>query len=231
MLPVLAEQNLKTIDTERRHGGHFVRLRSIFFPIFERVMFELVFEKELPEDLNRILCASAENVRNYSSNVHSNVISTRTHCARTQVIEALKGGVLRDMNKRNRLTVEIERLLIKNQKALQLDSRLSSKEWALFLQGVVFTTAVVQLSEGAAHIGIALAQHPDVMRDLRSSKEKNLPYVMLQFENCCTQAHTLTHTDTTSWTRFFDCGPCLEMHIEWQVKISKFRMQRKERSR
>lgn len=156
VLPVLSEQNLKTIDTERRHGGHFVRLRSIFFPIFERVMFELVFEKELPEDLNRILCASAENV-----------------------IEALKGGVLRDMNKRNRLTVEIERLLIKNQKTLQLDSRLSSKEWALFLQGVVFTTAVVQLSEGAAHIGIALAQHPHVMSDLRSSKEKNLPYYVV----------------------------------------------------
>ena len=83
VLPVLAEQNLKTIDTERRHGGHIVRLRSIFFPIFERVMFELVFEKELPEDLNRVLCASAENVRNDSSNVHSNVTEYFTRTLRS----------------------------------------------------------------------------------------------------------------------------------------------------
>ena len=51
---------------------------------------------------------------------------------------------------------------------------MSKEEWALFLQGVFFTTGVVQLSEGMAHVAMALAQHPEVARKLREDPEDEL---------------------------------------------------------
>ena len=175
--PVLSGQHLTSMDRERR--GNILRLREVFFPIFERVMFELVFQKELPEELNRVLCASAENVIEALKGMLSSHLLTHSHSHSITHTHNSSGGVLRDMDKRNALTIEIERLLIKNQKTLQLDPRLPSKEWALFLQGVVFTTAVVQLSEGAAHIGVALAQNRHVLDQVRAAKDKNLPYYIV----------------------------------------------------
>lgn len=122
-----------------------VRLRDFFFPVFERIIFEIVFDRELPDELNEVICASAENV-----------------------INALKGGTFRDMDKRRALTLALERVLRKGGKnKLELDDSISVKEWAMFLQGVFFTTAVVQLSEGLSHIGVALAQHPTVVQQMR----------------------------------------------------------------
>ena len=40
-----------------------------------------------------------------------------------------------------------------------LPERLSTEERALYLQGVFFNTAVVQMSEAMAHLLMALAQH------------------------------------------------------------------------
>jgi len=129
-----------------------VRLRDLFFPVFERILFEIVFDCELPDELNQVICDSAENV-----------------------INAIKGGTPRDMTKRKALTQALERFLRDdpNGRKLEIDPRICAKEWALFLQGVFFTTAVVQLSEGIAHIGVALAQNPKSMRRLRETLRRD----------------------------------------------------------
>ena len=163
-------------DSGDRAEQVIVRLRELFFPMFERIMYELVFDEELPDELNRVICASAENV-----------------------IEAIKGGSARDMKKRRALTCALEKLLIGDKaesctshaKRLGLDPRICAKEWALFLQGVFFTTAVVQLSEGAAHIGLGLAQKPDLVDELRG-----LIFKEAQHEG--TEEHTATSKPPSS---------------------------------
>ena len=43
---------------------------------------------------------------------------------------------------------------------------LSTREQAYFLQGVFFTTGVIQMSDATAHLLMVLAQHPDVQQRL-----------------------------------------------------------------
>lgn len=54
----------------QRHLGNWDRgflvgkLRDLFFPLFERMIFELLFDAELPDSHNEIMTRSAENVLN-----------------------------------------------------------------------------------------------------------------------------------------------------------------------
>jgi hypothetical protein len=78
------------------------------------------------------------------------------------VVTALKCCGLRHMDKRDRLT----RFLIAKIEAgalpHDLPAHLSTREQALYLQGVFFNTAIVQMSEAMAHLLLVLAQHVEV---------------------------------------------------------------------
>eukprot|EP00658_Telonema_sp_P-2_P019388 TRINITY_DN17650_c0_g1_i5.p1 TRINITY_DN17650_c0_g1~~TRINITY_DN17650_c0_g1_i5.p1 ORF type:complete len:505 (+),score=165.69 TRINITY_DN17650_c0_g1_i5:95-1609(+) len=132
------------------------RSRDLFFPLFERMIFELVFEEEaMDDDENRVCCDSAENVLN-----------------------AIKGTARREMNKRRELCDLLKaKLGQENSLNSKLDERIGQEEWALFLQGVFFTTGVVQLAEGMAHLAVALAQHPQVTEKLRNQPAGDSKYM------------------------------------------------------
>jgi hypothetical protein len=125
--------------------------------MFERMIFDLVFPKaEFPDEDNRICTESAENV-----------------------LDAIKGTTRRKVDKRRALYEYLhgklsERNHLVGTADLPLDSAISTEEWALFLQGVFFTTGVVQLAEGMAHISLALAQHPEVMQKLQNNPDDDV---------------------------------------------------------
>ena len=61
---------------------------------------------------------------------------------------------------RHRLTLHVEEQLREGRcDWVSFDPGLSLRERALYIQGVHLVTGVVQLSEGMAHLFIALAQH------------------------------------------------------------------------
>jgi len=127
--------------------------RHMFFPMFERMIFELVFpEDSFDEDGIQTCTESAENV-----------------------LDAIKGVSRRKMGTRRKL-YEYLKAKLNTGSALreELDPQISQEEWALFLQGVFFTTGVVQLAEGMAHISTALAQHPHVMQRLRDNPDDDV---------------------------------------------------------
>eukprot|EP00854_Cymbomonas_tetramitiformis_P003811 gene3811-4764_t len=142
----------------KRHLGSWEQgflvgsLRDLFFPCFQRMVFELVFEIDLADVENKAMTLSAENV-----------------------LKAIKGVDTRNVKLRR----EMCDLLLARVEATDgtlgelLHADITAEEWALFLQGVFFTTAVVQLSEAMAHIHLALAQHQHVLTKLQSELEEN----------------------------------------------------------
>merc|ERR1711871_1080861 len=126
--------------------------RHMFFPMFERMIFELVFPEQPCDEAGVQTCtASAENV-----------------------LDAIKGVSQRKMDTRRALYEYLRTKLDQGAMQEDLDARVSDEEWALFLQGVFFTTGVVQLAEGMAHIATALAQHPEVLKKLRDHPEDDV---------------------------------------------------------
>merc|ERR1712216_69380 len=120
--------------------------------MFERMIFELVFpQSDFMDSETRVCTESAENV-----------------------LDGIKGVAVRDMDKRRRLYKYLYDKLTEGGAASELDEEISQEEWALFMQGVFFTTGVVQLSEGMAHIAMALAQHPHVVQKLRANPQDNV---------------------------------------------------------
>ena len=134
------------------------RLRNLFFPLFERMIFELLFEQELPDEFNKVITTSAENVLDGIKGVDS-----RKLYARRDLCDRLLQLLEQHRTKKDG-TAEQQHVL---PKGVALDCRISSEEWALFLQGVFFTTGVVQLAEGMTHVWMALAQHPAVLQKVR----------------------------------------------------------------
>ena len=104
-------------------------------PVWAEFYYELVFGETCPRNARDLIVGNANDV-----------------------VTALKCCGLRHMQKRNRLT----RFLIRRLGAglpHTLPEGLSTEERALYLQGVFFNTAVVQMSEAMAHLLMVIAQH------------------------------------------------------------------------
>ena len=125
-----------------------VRLRDLMMPIWAEFYHEIVFGESCPRDVRALIVANASDV-----------------------VTALKCCSLRHMSRRHRLT----RFLIDKLKAggvpHVLPQCLCESERALYLQGVFFNTAVVQMSEAMTHLLLLIAQHDAVQARLVSKPE------------------------------------------------------------
>jgi hypothetical protein len=120
-----------------------VRLRDAMMPIWAELYYELVFNEPCPPDARELIVANANDV-----------------------VTALKCNGLRHMGKRGRLTDYLHRRIVEGTVPHQLPGTLSTMEQAYYLQGTFFNTAVVQMSEGMAHLLLAIAEHPEVQSRL-----------------------------------------------------------------
>jgi hypothetical protein len=135
------------IDEELR-GLKLVRLRDLMMPIWAEFYYELVFGEPCPPHGRQLIVGNANDV-----------------------VTALKCCSLRHMKQRHSLT----RLLVARLEAggirHPLPEHLSTEQRALYLQGVFFNTAIVQMSEAMAHLVMVLAQHRDVQTKLAADLE------------------------------------------------------------
>jgi hypothetical protein len=120
-----------------------VRLRDLMMPVWAEFYYELVFRRRCPRAARDLIVGNADDVAS-----------------------ALKCTSLRHMRRRDRLT---EYLLAHLAEVPHpLPAMVSSQDRAFYLQGTFFNTAVVQSSEGMAHLLMALARHPGVQARVRS---------------------------------------------------------------
>jgi hypothetical protein len=120
-----------------------IRLRDPMMGVWAEFYYELVFGERCPPPARELIVGNANDV-----------------------VTALKCCGLRHMEKRGLLT----QFLIAKVEAGHLTQPLpdlrSAEEKALYLQGVFFNTAIVQMSEATAHLLMVLAQHEDVCEKL-----------------------------------------------------------------
>ena len=122
----------------RQRGWQAVRLEELLFVAFTRLMYELVFREPPTVEAEQLVLDGGTNV-----------------------IRTLKWTAQRDTAARDRLTAHVEEKLAAGCcDWIDFDPALSIRERALYIQGVHLVTGVVQLSEGMAHLFVALAQHP-----------------------------------------------------------------------
>jgi hypothetical protein len=123
-----------------------VRLRDLAMPIWADFYYEVVFGRACEPPARELIVANANDV-----------------------VTALKCCGLRHMAKRHRLTRFLLDELRSRELPHALPEALSAEERALYLQGVFFNTAVVQMSEATAHLMLVIAQHADVQAKLAES--------------------------------------------------------------
>lgn len=132
----------------RIRNARLVRLRDPMMQVWAEFYYELVFGEPCPAAARDLIVANANDV-----------------------VTALKCCGLRHMAKRRRLT---EFLIVKvraGHAVHPLPAPLSTEEQALYLQGVFFNTAIVQMSEAMAHLLMVLAQHADIQQKLFADLE------------------------------------------------------------
>lgn len=129
-----------------------VRLRDLMMPIWAEFFYELVFREPCPRAARDLIVGNADDV-----------------------VTSLKCTGLRHMHRRERLTRYLLARIDAGEVPHRLPGLLSRSERAHYLQGAFFNTAVVQMSEGMAHLLLAIAQHPDVQH--RILAEPNTPYL------------------------------------------------------
>jgi hypothetical protein len=120
-----------------------VRLRDLMMPLWASFFYELVFHEPCPAAVRKLIIDHADDV-----------------------VSALKCTRPRRMYRRTPLTRYLLRRITAGQVPHTLPKSLSVREQAHYLQGTFFNTAVVQMSEGMAHLLLTLAEHPDVQRRL-----------------------------------------------------------------
>jgi hypothetical protein len=120
-----------------------VRLRDAMMPIWAELYYELVFQEPCPREARELIVGNADDV-----------------------VTALKCNGLRHMRKRGKLTDYLHKRIVNGDVPHELPATLSTMEQAYSLQGTFFNTAVVQMSEGMAHLLLAIAEHPDVQARL-----------------------------------------------------------------
>ncbi|UJW28368.1 cytochrome P450 [Saccharothrix sp. AJ9571] len=118
-----------------------VRLRDLMMPVWADFFYELVFREPCPPEARKLIVGHADDV-----------------------VTALKCTGLRHPRRRAKLTRYLARRL--PDVPHELPGSLSREEQVHYLQGTFFNTAVVQMSEGMAHLLLALAQHPGVQQRL-----------------------------------------------------------------
>jgi hypothetical protein len=144
-LPRRAEEELARRCLVRALGrapvqrAKLVRLRDWVMPVWADFYYELVFGERCSAAARRLIVDNANDV-----------------------VTALKCCGLRHMDKRDRLTRFLTARIEAGGLPHELPARLTTREQALYLQGVFFNTAIVQMSEAMAHLLLVLAQHVEV---------------------------------------------------------------------
>ncbi|MBZ6087766.1 cytochrome P450 [Streptomyces olivaceus] len=131
----------RVLDTVPDTRVSLVRLRDLVMPAWAEFCYELVFKEPCPPRVRDLITGHAEDV-----------------------ISALKCTGLRHPRRRARLTAYLRDRVAAGDVPHALPASLSPAEQVHYLQGTMFNTAVVQLSEATAHVLLALARHPDVQR-------------------------------------------------------------------
>ncbi|WP_206244266.1 cytochrome P450 [Novosphingobium terrae] len=144
----LATRSMRQVLDEGREDLHAIRLRDLMMPVWAGFYHELVFGKPCSPEVRDLIVGNADDV-----------------------VTALKGSSLRHMRRREALTAWLEQRLREGALIGRLPVTLSLKEQALYLQGVFFNTAVVQMSEAMTHLMLALAQHRAVQARVLSALE------------------------------------------------------------
>lgn len=129
------------------------RLRDLAMPIWAEFSYELVFGAACPPEARDLIVGNADDV-----------------------VTALKCTGLRHMDRRDRLTAYLEARL--GEVRRPLPAGLTPREQALYLQGVFFNTAVVQMAEATAHIGMVLAHRPELQAAARTGDDRFLDQVI-----------------------------------------------------
>nr|WP_229820939.1 cytochrome P450 [Streptomyces ruber] len=138
----------RVLDTVPDTRISLVRLRDLVMPAWAEFAYELVFREPCPPHARDLITA------------HS-----------TDVINALKCTGLRHPRRRARLTAYLRERVAAGDVRHELPASLSLPEQVHFLQGTMFNTAVVQLSEATAHVLLALARHREVQRRVAGSPD------------------------------------------------------------
>lgn len=139
--------------------ARLVRLRDWAMPIWADFYYNLVFGETCPIAARRLIVDNANDV-----------------------VTALKCCGLRHMRKRDRLTRFLTARIETGGLPHDLPDGLSTREQALYLQGVFFNTAIVQMSEATAHLLFVLAQHVEVQDAVLAGNEdeRYLDHVMAE---------------------------------------------------
>jgi hypothetical protein len=143
-------------------------------PVWAEFYYELVFGRRCPADARELIVANADDVAS-----------------------ALKCTSLRHMRRRDGLTRYL--LAHLGEVPHALPSTLSVRDRAFYLQGAFFNTAVVQSSEGMAHLLMALARHPSVQDRVRADPDYLEPVMAeaLRLYPLFGIAHRITSADIT----------------------------------
>lgn len=138
------------MDERDIRSATVVRLRDLMMPIWAEVYYEIVFGKPCPRAARKLIVDNASDV-----------------------VTALKCCSLRHMDRRHRLTRFLIEKVKDREVPHELPACLSTEEKALYLQGVFFNTAVVQMSEAMTHLMLIIAQHDDVQARLAAEPEND----------------------------------------------------------
>jgi hypothetical protein len=127
-----------------------IRLRDPMMQVWAEFYYELVFGEPCPPVARKLIVANANDV-----------------------VTALKCCGLRHMATRRRLTEFLIAKVRAGRLTHALPALLSTEERALYLQGVFFNTAIVQMSEAMAHLLMVLAKHRDIRERLLADIEND----------------------------------------------------------
>ena len=153
-LPTTAAEDLaarcasRVLDESGSRTMELVRLRDMMMPVWAEFYHELIFAEPCSRIARELIVGNANDV-----------------------VNALKMCSLRHLDRREALTRFLLERLEYGRAGDRLPQCLSLKEQALYLQGVFFTTAIVQMSEAMAHLLLALALNPEVQEKLLADIE------------------------------------------------------------
>jgi hypothetical protein len=133
---------------DRPGRARAIRLRDAMMPVWASIYYEVVFAEPCPPHVRDMIAANADDV-----------------------VSALKCTRLRHMRRRDRLTRYLRARIAEGGVPHGLPEALTEQEQAFYLQGTYFNTAVVQMSEGMAHLLMAIAARPDLQRRLREDPQ------------------------------------------------------------